>query len=95
MDPKTAGLRALNRALELFRGKAFRRLTGSKSLAEEILGGSLYDPLEALAQKKNITTEEMLILVMYHQLVRAKISIEDSWIIKLATEIANNTGGQA
>ena len=83
MDPKTAGLRALNRALEVMGRNGFNRLVGVRTLAHQICGPAFYGRLEPLAHSCGMTPEEMLLLVMAR-----KYKVDASWVIPDAERIA-------
>jgi hypothetical protein len=81
MDPRTAGIRALNQIMYRFDGRKINRIFGNKTLSHAICGSDLYDHLSALADDCGLAVEEILLVVMRKQLKKFQCLIDKEWIL--------------
>ncbi len=86
-NPKTAGLRLLNRIMQVWAPKAVDRLLGHKSLEETLLGSESIQEFEAMAKKRGIRPLELLALAFRFRLKDAGIEAKADWIMPYAQEV--------
>lgn len=86
-NPKTIGLRAINRIVQLMGPSSISRLLGIQSLEEVIVGSDRIQELIDLAEKRGIRPLELLALAFRFKLKEAGIDPKAEWIIPMAQEV--------
>jgi hypothetical protein len=86
-NPKTAGLRLLNRLMQAWAPKTVDRMLWHKSLEETILGSESIQDFEDMAQKRGIRPLELLALALRFRLKDAGIESKADWIMPYAQEV--------